>query len=106
MMRVLLAHNRYRHAGGEERHVAVLEEGLSRQGHSVKLLCADSATLSDSTSARVRAGLTMTYAPAARAAVRRAAQESQADVVHFHNLSPLLTPAALRGARDAGARGD
>ena len=27
-----------------------------------------------------------------------------AEVVHFHNLWPLLTPAALRGARDAGAR--
>jgi glycosyltransferase involved in cell wall biosynthesis len=102
-MRVLIAHNRYRHAGGEERHVGLLEEGLSRQGHSVRLLVRDSAGLSDSPSARARAGLTMAYSPAARTAVRRAAEEWKADVVHFHNISPLLTPAALRGARDAGA---
>src|SRR5262249_19186884 len=28
---------------------------------------------------------------------------SGADVVHFHNFWPILTPAALRGAREAGA---
>jgi glycosyltransferase involved in cell wall biosynthesis len=102
-MRVLIAHNRYRHAGGEERHVSLIENGLAGQGHSVKLLARDSASLSVSPAARAHAGLTMAYSPAARAAVRRTANEWEADVVHFHNISPLLTPAALRGARDAGA---
>ena len=35
-MRVLLAHNRYRISGGEERHVDLLEQGLTAAGVDVK----------------------------------------------------------------------
>ena len=41
-MRVLIAHNRYRLTGGEERHVELLERGLREAGVDVRRFERDS----------------------------------------------------------------
>jgi glycosyltransferase involved in cell wall biosynthesis len=102
-MRILLVHNRYRHPGGEERHVELLFGSLTDAGAEVELLVVESSSLHTRRS-RLSKALTLAYSPESYRRVRDAARQAGADVVHFHNLWPILTPSALRGARDAGAR--
>jgi glycosyltransferase involved in cell wall biosynthesis len=98
-MRVLLLHNRYRALGGEERVVAAQADLLSRHGHTVEVLERDSSAVSATRAARglIGGGLDPDEVGAA---VRRMG----ADVVHAHNLHPLLGWRALAAAQDAGAR--
>ena len=102
-MRVLLAHNRYRISGGEERHVDLLEQGLTAAGADVKRFDRASLGLDGSKASRIAAGLSLAYRPGG-GGIGRAIDEWRPDVVHFHNLWPLLTPAALRIARRRGTR--
>jgi glycosyltransferase involved in cell wall biosynthesis len=102
-MRVILVHNRYRNPGGEERHLELLLRSLTEAGAEVRLLVVDSGSLSTARS-RLSTALTLPYSPASYRRLRAEVRRTGAEVVHFHNLWPLLTPAALRGARDAGAR--
>jgi glycosyltransferase involved in cell wall biosynthesis len=102
-MRVLLVHNRYRHSGGEERHIELLERSLAHQGVETRRLEVDSATLRGRRS-RVVAGALATYNPISARLVRDTVRRSRANVVHFHNLWPILSPAALKGARETGAK--
>jgi glycosyltransferase involved in cell wall biosynthesis len=53
---------------------------------------------------RVRLGLTLTYRPAGARLLRDVLVRETPDIVHFHNVFPLLTPAAMREARRHGAR--
>ena len=102
-MRVLLAHNRYRAAGGEERHVQLLETSLREVGIEVARF---DVTSPDRTSFvnRVGLGLTLTYRPEGARLLREVLFRQRPTVVHFHNFLPLLTPAAMREARRHGAR--
>jgi glycosyltransferase involved in cell wall biosynthesis len=101
-MKVLIAHNRYRVAGGEERHVDLLERGLRDEGIEVKRFERDSAELVNSLPKRLVAGLSLAYRPGG-GGIGSVLDAWKPDVVHFHNIWPLLTPAALRLARRRGA---
>jgi glycosyltransferase involved in cell wall biosynthesis len=104
-MRVLLTHNRYRVSGGEERHLDLLEEGLRRHGHDVARFETQSTRADGgSTARRLMCGALMTYNPVSARAFRAALGRFQPDVVHAHNLLPLLTTSVLREARRSGAR--
>jgi glycosyltransferase involved in cell wall biosynthesis len=98
-MRVLLIHNRYRAAGGEERSVAAIEALLRRRGHAVQVLERTSESAGRAGAAR---GLLSGGIDAKE--VGRAASAFGADVVHAHNLHPLFGWRALAAARGAGAR--
>src|SRR4051812_44812209 len=91
-MRVLLLHNRYRVEGGEERSLDLQMRALERAGVEHRLVEARSDEAG-------RAG-------AALALLRGGTRDLDvdADVVHVHNMQPLLGPRALEAARDAGAR--
>lgn len=97
--RVLLLHNRYRAAGGEERVVDQLDALLRARGHAVARLERDSATTG---AARAAAGLI--HGGLDSEAVARAVRAHRADVVHAHNVHPLFGWRALAAARRAGAR--
>ena len=101
-MRVLIAHNRYRAPGGEERHVELLTGQLRAAGIHVVTLELDSP-VDASRLHRLGLGLTLAYRPAGARALRKAFKGQVPDVVHFHNLFPLLTPSAVREARASGA---
>ena len=100
-MRVLIAHGAYRHSGGEERHVSLLEEGLLRAG--VELTTYQPGPVADDLATKVRLAAGLVYRPAAARRLAAELERRPADVVHFHNLMPLLTPAALRAAKRSGA---
>jgi glycosyltransferase involved in cell wall biosynthesis len=97
--RVLLLHNRYRAAGGEERVVDELEALLRTRGHAVARLERDSRD-----SGRARAAYGLLHGGIDAGDVAKAVRLHRADVVHAHNLHPLLGWRALAAARTAGAR--
>jgi glycosyltransferase involved in cell wall biosynthesis len=98
-MRVLLLHNRYRAAGGEERVLDELDALLRSHGHAVARLERDSVAAGRAQAAHglLRGGLDP-------GDVAQAVRLHRADVVHAHNLHPLLGWRALAAARAAGAR--
>ena len=114
-MRVLLLHNRYRVEGGEERSVELQLRALENAGIEHRLLERRSAD-----AGRVRAALAMLRGGASAgggpatpamprggavgAEVAAAVRELGADVVHAHNMQPLIGPRGLAAAREAGAR--
>ncbi|HEX4806613.1 MAG TPA: glycosyltransferase, partial [Conexibacter sp.] len=97
--RVLLVHNRYRAAGGEERVVDELEALLRARGHAVARLERDSGEASAARAARglLHGGLDADD-------VAKAVRLHRAEIVHAHNVHPLLGWRALAAARAAGAR--
>lgn len=98
-MRVLLLHNRYRAAGGEERAVQDLAGLLERRGNSVHLIDRSSAG-----TGRGRAAWGMVAGGLDPDEVGDAVRTHRIDVVHAHNIHPLLGWRALAAARSAGAR--
>jgi glycosyltransferase involved in cell wall biosynthesis len=96
---ILVLHNRYRAAGGEERAVADLVALLTRRGHEVAVLERSSQELGRS---RAAAGLLAGGLDPGEVAhlVRRRGVR----VVHAHNLHPSFGWRALAAAREAGAR--
>jgi glycosyltransferase involved in cell wall biosynthesis len=101
-VRILIAHNRYRLAGGEERHVELLESGLAEAGIQVRRFEQRSGDLDHRAIKRMVSGLALTYRPGG-GGIRPILREWQPSVVHFHNIWPLLTPSALRAAKVSGA---
>jgi glycosyltransferase involved in cell wall biosynthesis len=97
-MRVLVAHNRYRLEGGEERSVELHLAALRTAGVPHALLERSSGEVS-----RPSAALALLRGGRDEADVEAAARELEADVVHMHNMLPLLGPRALEAARSTGA---
>jgi glycosyltransferase involved in cell wall biosynthesis len=98
-MRVLLLHNRYRVEGGEERSVELQLRALANAGVEHRLL----ERRSEETG-RAQAATAMLRGGAQPADVARAVRELGAEVVHAHNMQPLIGPRGLAAARAAGAR--
>jgi glycosyltransferase involved in cell wall biosynthesis len=97
--RVLVVHNRYRIEGGEERSVELQLRALRRAGVTHRLLERRSAELG-----RARAAVSLLRGGDRPAELADATRELGADVVHVHNMQPLVGPRGLAAARDAGAR--
>jgi glycosyltransferase involved in cell wall biosynthesis len=98
-MRVLLLHNRYRAEGGEERSVKLQIRALENAGIEHRLLERRSADAGQG-----EAALAMLRGGAKDGGVTAAVRELAADVVHAHNMQPLIGPRGLAAARSAGAR--
>src|SRR5215213_2645677 len=97
--RVLLLHNRYRFEGGEERSLALQQRALANAGILHRLLERHSAD-----TPRPRAATALLRGGAEEQEVAAAVGELGADVVHAHNMQPLIGPRGLAAARAAGAR--
>ena len=96
---ILILHNRYRAAGGEERAVADLADLLGRRGHEVEVLERSSRGLS-----RRRAAEGMLSGGLRPEEIDHLVRARGARVVHAHNIHPTLGWRALAAARSAGAR--
>ncbi|MFL5886084.1 MAG: glycosyltransferase family 4 protein [Thermoleophilaceae bacterium] len=97
-MRVLLLHNRYRQAGGEERAVELQAAAFERAGIEHRVLERESGEAS-----RSRAARAMLRGGERPEDVAQAVRDFGADIVHVHNLHPLFGHRSLAAARDAGA---
>lgn len=100
-MRILLCHNYYQQPGGEDRHFEDEIHFLRAHGHEVVTLVAHNDTIPG----RARLGLVRDALWNARMAqaLRDTVRRCRAQVVHFHNTFPLISPAGYYAARDAGA---
>src|SRR2546428_9331542 len=96
--RVLVVHNRYRVEGGEERSVELQVRALERAGVEHRLLERSSRGVG-----RGRAAAALLRGGEREEEVAAAARELGADVVHVHNMQPLVGPRGLAAAHDARA---
>jgi glycosyltransferase involved in cell wall biosynthesis len=99
-LRILLLHNAYQHAGGEDVGVARERALLASHGHDVRLHAVSNQTIRN-TRDRVRTALEIPYSVGARRRVAAAIEEGRPDVVHVHNFFPLLTPSVYDACRAA-----
>ena len=97
-MRVLILHSRYLSgaASGENRVVEDEARLLERGGHDVLVWSPSPA--GEGLRSRVRAGIEAIWSPRAASTVRAHIEDHRPDIVHFHNLFPMLSPAAVRVA--------
>jgi glycosyltransferase involved in cell wall biosynthesis len=97
---VVLVHNAYQQRGGEcsvyEAEAALLEA----RGHRVVRFEAHNDALASIS--RLRAGAGTIWSGAQRDRLAALLATADADVVHFHNTFPLISPAAYYAAREAG----
>jgi glycosyltransferase involved in cell wall biosynthesis len=99
-MNILVAHNFYKLAGGEDQCVAAEVAMLGAHGHRVTQYSLSNDATNDMGRLAL-AGRTIWSRPAF-AEMRRLIRERRPQVVHFHNTLPLISPAAYYAARAEG----
>jgi glycosyltransferase involved in cell wall biosynthesis len=100
-VKVLLIHNRYQLAGGEDVVVQAEKALLEANDHQVALVEISNdqiVSVFDKANAAVRA----IYSPASKQQVSAEIAHFRPDVVHVHNFFPLLSPSVYDACRDAG----
>ena len=102
---VLIVHDRYRQAGGEDAVVANEAALLRGHGHRVSELIVDNDAIPDRSGplAKARLAANTVWSFSAASAVRHRIEREHPDVVHVHNVLPLLSPAVLAAAHASGA---
>lgn len=100
-MRALHIHNYYRYRGGEDVMYERICGILRAKGHTVATFERKSNEISG-TAAKVHAFLSSAYSQKAKAEVKAALREHNPDVVHIHNLYPLISPSALEACVEGG----
>ncbi len=97
-MRILLAHNRYRHVGGEDAAFDAERRLLESRGHEVSCYERDNREIRSGFAAAVSA---LWAADSARD-LRRLIAERRPQLAHFTNTFPLISPSAYYACREAG----
>lgn len=104
-MHVLVVHNRYSSAqpSGENKVVDQEVELLRAAGHRVEVFERRSDDIAArSLPGKVAVPLLVPWNPAVRAELAARLRTERPDVVHVHNVFPLLSPAVLAACADAG----
>ncbi|CAN7441683.1 glycosyltransferase [Devosia sp. LjRoot16] len=99
--RILVLHNLYQQAGGEDVQMRAEVELLRRAGHTVRLEIVNNDTISGA-GAKIETFLNAPYNPARYDFIVDVIRDFRPDIVHVHNFFPLFTPAVHEGARAAG----
>jgi len=100
-MNVLLVHNFYQQAGGEDQTFADEGRLLEQHGHAVGRFMMDNHEVD--TIGKLTVARKTLWNADARRSLRKAIRETSAQVVHFHNTFPLISPAGYYAAHDEGA---
>jgi glycosyltransferase involved in cell wall biosynthesis len=100
-MRILLVHNRYQIAGGEDTVVRAEKSMLENHGHEVALLENDNAKISGGLG-QFKAGMGAVYSRRGKRRVALELARFRPDVMHVHNFFPLFSPAIYSAAHEAG----
>jgi glycosyltransferase involved in cell wall biosynthesis len=98
-MKVLLIHNRYQQAGGEDAAFEGERSLLASHGHDVRSFTVSNETVGGLRSKIKTAGRAV-YSTSARRSVRHEIERVRPDVVHVHNFFPLLSPSVYDACRD------
>jgi glycosyltransferase involved in cell wall biosynthesis len=96
-MRILIVHNHYRNAGGEDVVVASEERLLLSRGHDVRSFRRSNADMRRLQWLGMSVGTL--WNPFAYRQLRRVIREFRPHVAHFHNFFPMISPAGYYAAR-------
>lgn len=100
-MRVLIVHNRYQQAGGEDAVVENEQALLERHGWQTRLWSVTNEAIAGTWNA-IRVAARTSYSRPARDKLARVIAEFAPAVVHVHNFFPLLSPSIYDACRAAG----
>ncbi|MBZ5577654.1 MAG: glycosyltransferase family 4 protein [Acidobacteriia bacterium] len=98
--KILVLHNRYQQAGGEDGVYAHEVQLLRRNGHQVIEYLENNEGL-DETNA-FRSGLAAIWSCDTTARLRKVLHQERPDIAHFHNTFARISPAAYYACRQAG----
>ncbi len=100
-MNIALVHNRYAVDSGEETVVENIADLISAHGHDVALFTRSSSEISTMLLGRARAFFSGIFNFSVMKAFRCFLSQSKPDIVHIHNLFPLISPSVLIECRRA-----
>ena len=100
-MKIVLCHNFYQQPGGEDRVLQDESDLLTANGHEVVHFTKHSSDIEQMS--KLAVARRAIWNRAAAAELRELVRRERADIVHFHNTVPLISPAAYYAAREAGA---
>ncbi|HET6250569.1 MAG TPA: glycosyltransferase family 4 protein [Tepidisphaeraceae bacterium] len=100
-MRILVAHNFYQQAGGEDEVFRAEVALLRRFGHDVCTFELHNDALAEMS--KIGMLTTTLWSGSAHRDMRQKVRQTGAEVVHFHNTFPRISPAAYYAARMEGA---
>jgi len=101
-VKIIVCHNYYREPGGEDQCVPMEIALLRKHGHEVIEFAVRSSDLDDSVHARLTLGRRLLLSPTVIRRTIDLVRKEQPDVVHVHNVFPLLTPSLYIGLARAG----
>jgi len=101
-MQICIVHNEYGRFSGEEAIVERICRLLEGHGHKLIRLTRSSSEIPALVLGEIRAFFSGIYSFASARRIRRILQEQRPDVVHVHNLFPLISPSVLQQCRKAG----
>jgi len=102
-VKILLVHNRYQWAGGEDEVFRRERALLTAGGHEVIDYVRDNEEIARYRWAeKATLALRTTWARDSYKAIRSVMKQHKPDVVHFHNTFPLISPAAYYACRKEG----
>jgi glycosyltransferase involved in cell wall biosynthesis len=99
-MNILIIHNRYQLAGGEDAVVQAEAELLKSYGHDVSVLEVDNDSIIG-VWGKAKTAFSAIYSFSSRNLVSNAIAQHNIQVVHIHNFFPLLSPSVYDACRDA-----
>jgi glycosyltransferase involved in cell wall biosynthesis len=98
--RILLVHNYYQQAGGEDRVVEAEAELLSSYGHQVFRYTDNNDRIVHI--GKIEAAVQTIWSHASYRRLLKLIREERIELCHFHNTFPLISPSAYYAARRAG----
>ncbi|MBR0829854.1 glycosyltransferase family 4 protein [Bradyrhizobium manausense] len=99
-VRILQVHNSYQHRGGEDTVVAAEAALLRQKGHEVEQFIVSNDQITG-LQPKISAALSLAYSPRSREQLKGKLSSFRPEIVHFHNLFPLLTPSVYDACWEA-----
>src|SRR5215469_4862565 len=102
-LKILIVHNAYQQRGGEDAVVAAEARILEEHGHNIVRYERHSDDLQNcSPLVLLSAGIGLTWAPQSLREMKALIAREKPDIAHFHNIFPLISPAAYYACTQAG----
>jgi glycosyltransferase involved in cell wall biosynthesis len=93
-MKILLIHNQYKQAGGEDAVFRAESDLFCKHGHHVEMLVYDNSSIKSIVDTCI-SGLKTIYNPDSARALNAKILEFHPDVIHVHNFLPLVSPSVF-----------
>ena len=101
-MKILIVHNSYKQAGGEDGTVQRESALLSATGHHISTYVRHNRDIDQgSFVAKIATGSKAIWAPDSHRELAAILKREKPDLAHFHNVFPLISPSACYACRDA-----